>query len=496
MAKVTKPQGRKWQLTLYFIIFSRSYTLAIKYLGIPLGANMNRINNWEPVVSVFQSRLSSWKSKSLSIGGRVVLLKSVLESLPIYFFSIFKVPVKVVEKLESLMRNFLWGGSEEVKKMHWVAWDKVSLPKKLGGLGIWKLSLVNKALLSKWVWRFVTEEEGLWSRVIRACHGKNRRGLVLPAKVNSSGVWKNIAKMVYSFKINGKTIFDFIKGDLGDGKNIRFWLDNWIGDAPLRSKWPSLFELESDKNCWVCDRVPAMDGSTVLLWNWSAQPSSPTALAELEDASSVLADVRFSEASDRWVWSLAANRRFSAASIKALAAKESALEGLQPFGKCSWVPEKCNIFVWRSLLDRIPTRQALARRNIRIDSVFCVLCGDSVESVDHLFSGCEMSLRVWNRLCEWANIPHIFAFSFGDLVEHYKFCPGNKEYKEVVRGLIIVACWCIWNARNAKFFSSKETSWEKIFGEVRSLGFFWLKNRSKHRNIVWVEWCKSPLYMV
>ncbi|XP_022019925.1 uncharacterized protein LOC110919987 [Helianthus annuus] len=170
-------------------------------------------------------------------------------------------------------------------------------------------------------------------------------------------------------------------------------------------------------------------------------------------------------------------------------------EGMSPYYKCSWVPEKCNIFVWRSRLDRIPTRQALARRNIHIVSVDCVFCGETAESVDHLFTACEKSMRAWNRFCAWANIPHILAFSFGDLVDHYKSCPGNKDYKEVIKGLIVVACWCIWKARNAKFFSSMESSWGEIFREIRTLGFFWLKNRSKHCNIEWIEWCKSPLYM-
>ncbi|XP_021974919.1 uncharacterized protein LOC110870030 [Helianthus annuus] len=43
--------------------------IPFKYLGIPLGANMNRVNNWEPVVSIFKNRLVSWKAHTLSIGG-------------------------------------------------------------------------------------------------------------------------------------------------------------------------------------------------------------------------------------------------------------------------------------------------------------------------------------------------------------------------------------------------------------------------------------------
>ncbi|XP_022014076.1 uncharacterized protein LOC110913564 [Helianthus annuus] len=159
-----------------------------KYLGIPLGANMNRVSNWDPIISIFRNRLSNWKARFLSIGGRVVLIKSVLESLPIYFFSIFKVPVKVVVRLESLMKNFLWGGSDEVRKTNWVAWDYVTRSIKFGGLGISKLKTVNDALLVKWLWRFRQEEESLWRKVIMACHGNSRRWSFFPCNSSLTGM--------------------------------------------------------------------------------------------------------------------------------------------------------------------------------------------------------------------------------------------------------------------------------------------------------------------
>ena len=62
--------------------------LPITYLGLTVGANMNRINNWAPVIQTFENRLSSWKAATLSIGGRITLIRSVLESLPTYFFSL------------------------------------------------------------------------------------------------------------------------------------------------------------------------------------------------------------------------------------------------------------------------------------------------------------------------------------------------------------------------------------------------------------------------
>ncbi|KAL4362963.1 hypothetical protein GQ457_04G017400 [Hibiscus cannabinus] len=89
-----------------------------EYLGLPLGPKKNMVALWDPVVEKFEAQLASWKSTCLSYGGRVVLLKCVLSSLPIYYMSLFKMLVAVYRKLSSLMANFLWGSSAEKKKIH------------------------------------------------------------------------------------------------------------------------------------------------------------------------------------------------------------------------------------------------------------------------------------------------------------------------------------------------------------------------------------------
>nr|KAJ0222557.1 hypothetical protein LSAT_V11C200085590 [Lactuca sativa] len=111
--------------------------------GMPVGANMLLKNNWKPIVGKFQEKLSNWKAKTLLFGGRLTLIKSVLGSLSTYYLSLFKAPQGVMDLLERLRRRFLWGGTNEKRKMHWVDWSKVVAEKKNGGLGIGTLKAQN-----------------------------------------------------------------------------------------------------------------------------------------------------------------------------------------------------------------------------------------------------------------------------------------------------------------------------------------------------------------
>ncbi|XP_022003664.1 uncharacterized protein LOC110901123 [Helianthus annuus] len=147
----------------------KSDSFPFKYLGLSVRANMNRIVNWRPVYEIFEKRLSLWKSAVLSIGGRVTLIRSVLENLPCYYFSLYRAPAKVIADLECLIKNFLWGSSSGVRKTHWVTWERVASPKKAGDLGVSKLSDINTSLLCKWGRRYKTEKTICGSRLLTLC---------------------------------------------------------------------------------------------------------------------------------------------------------------------------------------------------------------------------------------------------------------------------------------------------------------------------------------
>ncbi|GKA96117.1 putative RNA-directed DNA polymerase, eukaryota, reverse transcriptase zinc-binding domain protein [Tanacetum coccineum] len=88
-------------------------SLPFIYLGLPVGRKMRLCEGWDTVLNQVRNRLSSWKAKSLSIGGRLTFIKSVLGSIHIFYLSLFKSPVKIIDALESL-RCRVWEWMEDL----------------------------------------------------------------------------------------------------------------------------------------------------------------------------------------------------------------------------------------------------------------------------------------------------------------------------------------------------------------------------------------------
>jgi hypothetical protein len=105
------------------------------YFGLPIGGDPRRLSFWEPIVTRIRLRLSRWKNRLLSFGGRLVLLKSVLTSLPVYALSFFKPPSGIISSLESLLSNFFWGGCEGHRKIVLISWQTVCMGQEHGGAG-------------------------------------------------------------------------------------------------------------------------------------------------------------------------------------------------------------------------------------------------------------------------------------------------------------------------------------------------------------------------
>ncbi|MFS7909622.1 putative RNA-directed DNA polymerase [Helianthus anomalus] len=464
------------------------------YLGLKVGANMNRISNWEPVKDIFRTRLSKWKSQVLSMGGRVTLIKSVLESLPTYYFSLYKAPAKIINDLEAMIKKFLWGGNLEVRKVHWVAWEKVTCNKKNGGLGIKKLNVSNSALLLKWVWRYRVETSAFWRQIIDSIHWSKKKWGSIPFNSRFTGTWKNLVKHEFNKKVEGRRMNELMRGKLGNGKSIRFWVDIWLGEEALKDKYPNLFKLELDKLVTVADRCVFQGENADGFWNKVYASSVGSVIAEKEDCLININNVVLSGDQDKWQWLGDDSGLYTVKAAKLWLQKEEQQQ-VPDFvlDWCTWVPSKVNIFVWRAEMDRIATTAALERRNIQVRKKNCVFCDHEVETAEHLFSGCFFATSVWAAITSWCRIPNIFVFSVRDIVTIHQSVGLKGDKKVAFQGIIFISLWCIWKARNDRIFSEKNINVVEVVAEIKVLSFLWFRCRCKNGCIDWQSWCNFEM---
>lgn len=346
-------------------------SLPCTYLGLPPGANMRISRFWKPIIDKFHSRLSVWKAKLLSFGGRLTLAKSVLSSLPLYFFSLFKAPMKVIHELEAIRRKFIWGGCGNVKKINWIAWDVLIRPKHMGGLGIGCLKEMNIALLSKWLWRLKIQQKSFWFSCISSIHKiQHIDGKPLALK-SIHGTWlpiTEIEKDLTGWNISLKNLFT---RKVGNGDNTHFWKDIWYSDIALKEAFPRLYSIEANKNCLIVDRLFGSHGNC---WNWKRNIKEGVESNELVRLNNSMIDYPLTDKPDTWVWNHSNSGCFSVQSLRAIIAKERWNGDTFKFKWCRTVPLKINCFVWRLFRNRIPLAVNLASRGVKLDSVICPFC--------------------------------------------------------------------------------------------------------------------------
>ena len=92
----------QWQLEAARYPNCRILSLPFSYLGIPIGDNPRRSVLWDPIIRKYERKLATWKHRHISFGGRVTLINAALTTIPIYFFSFFRVPSKIIGRLEAI----------------------------------------------------------------------------------------------------------------------------------------------------------------------------------------------------------------------------------------------------------------------------------------------------------------------------------------------------------------------------------------------------------
>ncbi|GJU79665.1 ALP1-like protein [Tanacetum coccineum] len=219
-------------------------TFPFSYLGVPGVVKVCLKDGWNAIIDHFRYRLLSWKGKSLSIGGGLTLIKYVIGSLQIYYLSLFKARVSIINNLETI-REFRIGS----------------------------LHTKNLGLLCKWKSRFLSEDKALWRMVIKDFYGDGR-GFISDLRNLGSGVgsiWNRRNKIVYAqlddvTKIKEEDIFPAIQ------RLSMTWI--YASMASLPANKPTLEDVENIYDKHVTRHgFPGMLGSIDCMhWEWKNCP--------------------------------------------------------------------------------------------------------------------------------------------------------------------------------------------------------------------------------
>ncbi|KAM0055851.1 hypothetical protein Hdeb2414_s0006g00210941 [Helianthus debilis subsp. tardiflorus] len=260
------------------------------------------------------------------------------------FFSIYRARAQVIKTLERIRKDFLWGSTPEYDKINWVRWKNVTIMKECGGVGIGSLKEANLAMLAKWWWRFKTDRDSLWRRVIWCLHNSSRSWNFIPCRLTLSGPWKQVNSVAKDME---EYVFDLhraFRGVAGYGHCISFWKDCWIFEEPLCIKFPNMYNLEVNKNVQVAERLVKDNGAIIIKFNWQRSPSTEEELYQLETLSHELTLVNLRDVEDSWTWSHDASGIFSVSSLRRQLQRVESLNEAAGFVWNNWAPVKVNFF--------------------------------------------------------------------------------------------------------------------------------------------------------
>lgn len=144
-----------------------------KYLGLPTLIGRLKKLIFTCLKDRIWKKIQGWKENFLSRPGKEVLIKAIVQAIPTYMMSIFRIPDGIIDDIHSMLARFWWGSNGSEKKVHWHSWDSLCRPKGKGGMGFRNLKVFNHALLAKQLWRIHSEECPAVADVLKARYYKH-----------------------------------------------------------------------------------------------------------------------------------------------------------------------------------------------------------------------------------------------------------------------------------------------------------------------------------
>ncbi|GKB53223.1 RNA-directed DNA polymerase, eukaryota [Tanacetum coccineum] len=274
-------------------------------------------------------------------------------------------------------------------------------------------------------------------------------------------VLKDRVKEVKALNDKGINLVSHCKIRVGNGLRTSFWNDFWIGDNQLKLSFPRLFALEVNKDCSVADKLNAPFTAS-----FRRQTRGGPEAQQLEQLTNLLDSVSLSNMEDRCFWDLNGEGVFQVKDVRSVLDETFLPKENIPTRWVKSIPIKVNVFVWKLVQDRIPTRLNLMSRNIFVPSVECPVCNNDSESSSHLFFGCQVAKEVLKLICRWWDLVLYDFDNYDGWLLWFKSIRLGSKLKGVLEGVFYVYWWSIWSYRNQLLFASSKPRKSFIFDDI------------------------------
>ncbi|XP_026459630.1 uncharacterized protein LOC113360325 [Papaver somniferum] len=314
--------------TITNILNIRRMGLQEKYLGVPLLLQRNKTESF-----------------------------SVLGSIATHHMSVFTMPKKLTDRMDSIQRRFWWGKSNNNRGVYFKNWSTVANSKMKGGLNIRQSALFNQALLAKLAWRMLQDPNALWVQILMHKYFPNCSPFSDEISTNGSWIWRGIFQGLQIVKKH-------CCWEIANGRDINIWKDRWLSESKElvpSTNWSSGVEyvsqlIEQDTKSWDLNMVNVM---------------FPEEIVEQ------ICRIRIPMiGKDKIRWKGTRNRKFTVKSSYNILLDEYSSGVTSSNNNFPWkrmwkmsLPPKILHLLWRILQDCVPTREKMVKHVQTIDDI-------------------------------------------------------------------------------------------------------------------------------
>ncbi|XP_031095329.1 uncharacterized protein LOC115999629 [Ipomoea triloba] len=420
------------------------------YLGCPVYMGRKNVSLFAALVDRVSTRCRGWHTKLLSQGGKAVLVKSVLQALPMHIFSAIDPPKAVIKQLERIFANFFWGEEGGKLRYHWSSWESMAKDVDMGGVGFTSLREMVEAAGTKLWWHFRTERS-LWGDYMKAKYCGRSNPVCKSWQYKDSHVWRRMVRA--RERVEGE-----IQWKVGEGK-VNLWWDNWSGEGALARILNVTGKTRSKE--MLCGLYK--EGGWDLEGIGTEGRRLFTGLSLREGVP------------DTAQWRPEANGKFTFAAAKKYEKRQSGSRMMfKHWSRRVWakhVPWKISFLAWRVFKRKVPMDDVLVRFGYSLVSKCNCCIAPALCTLQHVFCAGEVATEVWGYFAATLGIKIQIRSLAQVCYSWWSKKKQNRLERFIVERLPMLIIWGLWvgftqskyggkkiNAARVKYHVAKEVA--------------------------------------